>query len=193
MARPSIKQERRNQILDACETCLVRHGYTGTTLNRVADIAGLARPLIRHNLGNRDELLAAMVERFISRSDEDLEAWLSELPQADPLGTLIDWLFDPTTSDPHFFGVSAALSVAAMENENLERVLHQWNDRFIERLAMIVRGSRAEAEEIDVMAVAAGIAAIYLGSVPATKSGSAARFRLQCKAAAIRLIETLKR
>ena len=127
MARPSIKQERRNQILDACETRLVRYGYAGTTLGRVAETAGLARPLIRHNLGNRDALLAATVERFIRRSDEDLEAWLGALPDTDPLDTLVDWLFDPDTSDPHFIGVSGALGVAALEDEDLERVLHQWN------------------------------------------------------------------
>ena len=191
MARPNIKQERRNQILDACEICLVRYGYAGTTLNRVADEAGLARPLIRHNLGNRDDLLAATVERFINRSDEDMEAWLSALPRVNPLGRLIDWLFDPDTSDPHFIGVSDALSIAAMEDENLERVLHRWNDRFVERLATIVHASRPGTEESDAITVAAGIAAIYLGSEPGAKSGSARPFRLQCKAAAKRLIETL--
>lgn len=193
MARPSIKQERRNQILDACETCLVRYGYAGTTLNRVADTAGLARPLIRHNLGNRDALLAATVERFIRRSDEDLDTWLDALPDVNSLDTLIEWLFDPATSDPHFIGVSGALGVGALEDEELERVLHQWNDRFVERLAMIVRGSYPGAGEIDITTIAAGIAAIYLGSDPGSKISSATPFRQQCQAAAKRLVETLKR
>ncbi|MDJ0779398.1 MAG: TetR/AcrR family transcriptional regulator [Gammaproteobacteria bacterium] len=193
MARPSIKQERRNQILDACEICLVRYGYAGTTLSRVAETAGLARPLIRHNLGNREDLLAATVERFISRSDEDMEDWLSELPRADTLVNLIDWLFDPETSDPHFIAVSGALGVAAMTDENLEQVLHRWNDRFVDRLATIVIDSNPGTEESGAITVAAGIAAIYLGSEPGTKSSSARPFRLQCKAAAIRLTETLEK
>ena len=191
MARPSIKEQRRNQILDACEACLVRYGYDGTTLDRVADAAGLARPLIRHNLGNRDQLLAAMVERFINRSDEDMEAWLSALPDNDSLGTLIDWLFDPAASDPHFIGVCGALGVAALNDEKLEQILQNWNDRFVARLAKIVQASRPRAEETAVMTVAAGIAAIYLGSEHGTKSGTTTTFHQRCKAATLRLIETL--
>lgn len=47
--------------------------------------------------------------------------------------------------------------------------------------------------EADATTVAAGIAAIYLGSEPGVKFLPATPFRLQCRAAAIGLIETLKR
>ena len=55
MARPSVKEERREQILTAYEQCVARYGVEGATLDKVAEEAGLARPLIRHNIGNREE------------------------------------------------------------------------------------------------------------------------------------------
>ena len=191
MARPSIKQERRNQILDACEICLVQYGVAGTTLDRVAETAGLARPLIRHNLGNRAALLDATIERFIQRSDQDLEKWLADLPETNPVATLVDWLFDPDASDPHFFGLSAALSIAAIQDVRLAKLLREWNDRFVSRLATIVQASTPASRPEDVETVAAGIAAMYLGSDSGLSSESSAPFRQQCKAAATRLIETL--
>jgi len=40
MARPRIGEERREQILKAFETCVVRKGLAKTTLADVADEAG---------------------------------------------------------------------------------------------------------------------------------------------------------
>ena len=44
MGRPSIKAERREQILDAYETCVARFGVGGASLEKIAETAGLARP-----------------------------------------------------------------------------------------------------------------------------------------------------
>ena len=74
MARPSLKKERTDQILDALERCLAGYGLEGATQDRIAEEAGLARPLIRHNVGNRDDMLRLGLDRFIRRSDRELDA-----------------------------------------------------------------------------------------------------------------------
>ena len=61
MGRPSLANVRREQILDALERCLARDGLVGTTLEAVAEEAGVRRPVIRHYFGNRDELVAAVM------------------------------------------------------------------------------------------------------------------------------------
>ncbi|GAA1511227.1 AcrR family transcriptional regulator [Agromyces terreus] len=57
MARPSVAAERREQIIDATMTTIAEHGIHGTTLDRIADAAGMSRGHVRHFVGNRDRLL----------------------------------------------------------------------------------------------------------------------------------------
>ena len=67
MARPSKAEERKEQILDAFERCVVRTGLQGITLEKVAREAELPRSLVRHFVGNRDEMVEAVFERFMRR------------------------------------------------------------------------------------------------------------------------------
>lgn len=53
---------RRPQILDAFAACVARYGIDGSTLDRVAEEAGVTRALVRHYLGNRDEVVVALAE-----------------------------------------------------------------------------------------------------------------------------------
>jgi AcrR family transcriptional regulator len=69
MARPSKAEERREQILDAFERCVVRTGIQGITLEKVAKEAGLQRSLVRHFVGNREEMIDAVFDRFMHRAE----------------------------------------------------------------------------------------------------------------------------
>ena len=51
MGRKSLANERREQILDAFAIYLRQHGFEGCTLERVAEIAGVQRSIIRHYIG----------------------------------------------------------------------------------------------------------------------------------------------
>lgn len=93
MPRPSLAAVRREQILDALEHCLARHGLEGTSLDAVARAAGVARPVIRHYFGNRDALLAAAVARALSAYRADLDHALRELPREGRLAAFLDHLF----------------------------------------------------------------------------------------------------
>jgi AcrR family transcriptional regulator len=80
MARPSKAEERKEQILDAFERCVVLEGIQGVTLEKVAKEAGLPRSLVRHFVGNRDDMVAAVFDRFALRA----EALWSGLSQRRP-------------------------------------------------------------------------------------------------------------
>jgi AcrR family transcriptional regulator len=82
MARPTLKLERHTQILDAFEACVPRHGMEGVTLAKTTDEAGLARPLVCHNIGNRDDLLKALVDRYLQNSRDKMTTLLDALPVA---------------------------------------------------------------------------------------------------------------
>ncbi len=191
MARPNLKSERRSQIIDACEICFARYGVEGTTLDRVAEEAGLARPLIRHNVGNRDELIAATVERFIERSDDAIRRTIDALPRDNRIKTLIDWLFDPAMSDSGFTRVSDALTTAAANDPALARTMRDWTRRFVSTLAEVIDETCPGIDAQESNAVAAGMTAAYFMTESVSTMGPMTDIRSACKEAAIRLADTL--
>lgn len=74
MARPRLSDQRQEEILAAFEACVVRQGLEKTTLEDVAQAAGQQRSLVRHFAGNRSDMVAALIERMVRRSEERLRA-----------------------------------------------------------------------------------------------------------------------
>lgn len=161
MARPEIKEDRREQILDAFETCVARYGLEGATLGKTAEIAGLARPLIRHNVGNREDLQQALVDRFLSQSRQSMENLIAFLPGQNRLKAMIDMLFDPRYANPKLVQVFNALSAAAPDDQELADRLQQWLQDFVLRLENVIRQDYPEASDRRISAVAAGLSGIY--------------------------------
>lgn len=93
MGRKSLATERRKQILDAFAICLRQYGFEGTTLERVAEEAGVQRSIIRHYIGNRDDLITAAVDRIIHAYKAELANAIENLPQAELVPELLNFLF----------------------------------------------------------------------------------------------------
>ncbi len=76
---------RREQILDAARDLIVRDGFAGASMHAIARAAGLTRPALYAEFGDRDELFAALVDREERRVLDMAMASMPELPpDADP-------------------------------------------------------------------------------------------------------------
>lgn len=191
MSRPIVKSERREQILDAFEVCVARYGIDGATLARTAEQAGLARALIRHNIGNREELLAALVTRFLANSRDSMAELIEELPRKDRLRSLVDWLFDPDDFDSQIVQVSNALIAASSEDPGLARRMQAWRDDFLAQLQAVIAAERPTAEPARVAAVAAGLMGIYFNVEALYPLGEAQQLTEASKDAALLLLKSL--
>ncbi|MAN60656.1 MAG: hypothetical protein CMI60_01790 [Parvibaculum sp.] len=98
MARAKIEEERKEQILQAFEACVIRHGLAKTTLQKVADEAGLPRSLVRYFVGNRDSMVNLLIARMIDRGEATI-ADAQQAGRANTLNNLIDTVFDRTFGD----------------------------------------------------------------------------------------------
>ena len=102
MPRPSIATERQEEILQAFEVCALRKGLAATTLADVAEEAGLPRPLVRHFMGNRAELVAGLIDRMMLRASEAIEQAISasgDQPEDELLRVVLNTAFaDPITN-----------------------------------------------------------------------------------------------
>lgn len=93
MGRKSRAGERREELLDAFERCIVKFGLEGTSLEQIADEAGMTRSVIRHYIGNRDELVDALIERIIDQYSGQLEAAYANVAPDNLISHTLDTMF----------------------------------------------------------------------------------------------------
>lgn len=93
MGRPDLSEERTTQILDAFERCVARYGLEGSSLERVAEEANVKRSILRHYVGNRDDLIIALAERVVAKYREHTLIVIKELTEQDRITKLIEFFF----------------------------------------------------------------------------------------------------
>lgn len=154
MSRPSLKEQRYQQVMDAYESCVARYGLDGATLERIADKADLARPLIRHNVGNRRELLVGLMRRFEERCNE----FINQLQPITSPEQLVQALFQ---RDCDTVRLAYALIAVAPDNEIAEHQVQRWQ-RLLKQLLVSSLSSKYPNASVEAInAVAVGISAIY--------------------------------
>ncbi len=190
MARPSVKEKRTEEILDAFERCVARYGVEGSTLEKIAEQAGLRRSLLRHYIGNREELIEALLERFISRSNTVM-AQMTTLLEDASAAKFIEYLFYEEDGDTSAL-VSQALIVAAAEHENIRIQMTEWGAQFTAQLSNIISGIYPTISEADLNEIATGIEGIYFNYASFAVLGKSEKMKKASIGAALRLLKTIE-
>lgn len=134
MARPSKSIERRGEILAAFERCVIERGFERTTLANVAEKVGLPRSLVRHFIGNRDEMTKALIDRLLERAQGQIDAMPSQQRLDDIVRLLMGTVFDDPTTNI----VIMELWHVAIRDDELRGSLAGVYDSFIERVATML-------------------------------------------------------
>ena len=166
MARPNLSHERREQILDAFARCVARRGLAATTLEEVAQEAGMKRSILRHYIGNRAALVSALLDRLLGRWRQELEELAAYVAAAPTVERLVDGLYWQGGDD---LPLAGALTEAARHDVALAAWLADWLREEERALAaMLVKiAPKAGAERLAI--AAHGIVAIhndYLYGIP---------------------------
>jgi AcrR family transcriptional regulator len=66
--------DRAAQLLDVVEKLALREGLAAVTMQRIADLAGVAKPVVYRHFGNASLALLAVLERRWAEIDADLDA-----------------------------------------------------------------------------------------------------------------------
>lgn len=161
MARPSVKAERTEEILDAFERCVARLGIEGTTLERIAEESGLRRSLLRYHVGNRDKLVQALADRYIERTRQESEALQDSMPKDNACPALLDALFNSTEEkDIQYILVAEALVAGAGLYPSIKERMVQWYRNYVEAVANIIKIDYPDSSEDEIRVVAWGIVSI---------------------------------
>jgi len=191
MPRPSLKAQRTEEILDAVERCVIRDGVNGATLERIGEEAGMQRSLLRHNVGNRETLIEAFLNRFFEKSNKEVFQMLEYLPKINRVSTLLDFLFDEKYANKKLSLVALALTTAAATNDSIRSQLSEWNNNFIYLIAEELQRSFSKNTSNECHVVAIGVVGIYFNSESMCSLGSSDNIRNGSKLAAHRLILSL--
>ena len=128
MGRKSLAEERTEQILDAFERCIVKYGYEGSSLEKIAEEAGVKRSIIRHYIGNREELTEALLSRIMKEEADMTEEAQTHLSAKDLRKSLLDFLFlsDYDVESKHIEILLKALWYSAEKDERIRKLLHSF-------------------------------------------------------------------
>lgn len=193
MARPSLKEQRSKEILDAFARCVARYGVEGSTLDRIAEEAGVKRTLLRHYIGNRDDLIAALGARVEADFMVRTEALFDALPPTGRVEWLIEALFHTDSqSSAEDVAVAQALISASDLYPDIAKSLRAWVLSFDSLIVGELAASYPDAREADIQAVAFGLLGIYLNADALAPLGLPRRFGAAAKTAARKLVETLE-
>ena len=135
-----MDEQRRAQILASLELCIVEQGLAKTSLNDVAARAGLARPLVRHFVGNRDSMVELLFQSLIDRGEAQLEALASE-DNPPNLDHMLDLLFGGLFSNSASNVVVSELWSLARNSNDIQARLRSLYERIFD---LLIDGMKAE-------------------------------------------------
>jgi len=154
----------RSAILEATIAVIARHSLSGTTVQLVAEAAGVAPGTVILHFERKEALLTAALDHVILEFEQARRRAL-EAAAGDPvaaLNGLIDMTFDPRVSDPArvavwyaFWGEARARRVYLERVDGLDDAYHTDLLRLCEEL--IARGGHAH---LNAEAVAIGFAGL---------------------------------
>lgn len=193
MPRPSLKDVRSAEILAAFASCVARFGLEGATQERIAEAAGVKRTILRHYLGNRDEMIDALIDFVVANFDAQSRALFDTLPSTDRVTALLDVLFGVSgRTNPDMVLVFEALVAASDRHPKARKILLAWTQRFIDAVECELAAAFPSAAKDKIAAAGHGIVALYFNADSLHPLRPPKRWDRASRAAANLLIDSLK-
>jgi AcrR family transcriptional regulator len=193
MGRPSLASTRRPQILRAFEDCVLKYGLEGSSLERIAQQAGVRRSLIRHYFGNKADLTEALIAGIIERTIAESQNLGDAAGERAGAEALARYLAGSRFADKRDDALVDALMAASHRDARLRAQLRRKYQAFHRAIELQLRSSFPAGTTDDIRTTAYGLMCLAVGSAsmhdiefPASKGGDA-------QITAIQMIESLRR
>lgn len=163
MGRPSMAGQRIEEILDALELCIIEQGIQASSLESIADKAGLKRSILRHYIGNRDQIIVALSQRWRNIYSQQWQQLLSWLPSENKAESLIEAIFSIGSSD-RVKGtiIGEAIFSEAKRLPEVKQDQEQVMAEFLHIFSEVLTSDHPGADATDIDLVCHGIYANYL-------------------------------
>ncbi len=162
MARKSVKIQRSKEIIDAFERCIAKWGLDGASLERIATESGIKRPALRHFIGNRNELIIALVKSMVGEYKFAQSSMTKILRKADrgPDELISMLLFQSDLTSSSRILVLMNLYAAAPRYPKVQKELRDWYKNYVNWTADRLQEFKPKADKKLVKVVASGLIGI---------------------------------
>src|SRR5215470_201116 len=192
MGRPSLASTRRPQILRAFEDCVLKFGLEGSSLQRIAQQAGVRRSLIRHYFGNKDDLTEALVAGIIERTIAESLDLAKAAGQQAGAEALVGYLTGSDFADERDDALVDALMAASHRDAGLRAQLRRKYRAFQRAIEQQLRSSFPGATTDDIRATAYSLMCLAVGSASMHDIEFSDSKRSYARQSAIQLIDSLR-
>lgn len=142
--RERTRQAVQAELLDVAQGLFVARGYESTTVDQIAEAAGMSKRSFFRYFGSKEDLVIgkhdAVVDTFVS----SLEARPTDEPLWTSLRRVFDYVVD-YAEDAELAARMAVMDVVVQSSDSLRAAYLERINRAQERMAAIARG-RAEAQ-----------------------------------------------
>ncbi|CAM2006600.1 TetR/AcrR family transcriptional regulator [Acanthopleuribacter pedis] len=193
MGRKNMSEERRAMILDAFEVCVGKYGFDGTSLERVAEQAGFRRGLVRHYLGNRDDMVLALAKRMVARYYSQVDELLAHMGAGLDVAGVVALFFPQQDEDQgdHEVMMMEHLIAVSRRYPDIQTMLTEWLDDFVTRLAAVLSGIYPQAGEERAWQAAYGLIGLYFNEESMASVQLPARYNEAARQSATALLTHL--
>jgi AcrR family transcriptional regulator len=164
--RPDVSQERRNQIIAAAIAVFTRLGFHAARIEDIAKEAKLSKGALYWYFKSKDDIIAAIMDRFIDREMVELEDALKlQAPVSEKLMKLNGMIVDEMESMLDLMPILYEFYAAATRRKDIRKALVQFfrpTQQLFSRL--IQQGiDSGEFANVDTEVVAVDLIALYEG------------------------------
>ncbi len=131
MGRKNLKDQRSAEIIAALERCIAKRGLEGTTLEQIAEEAGTSRRIIRHYLGNREELILTAINQIEKKHLDSAREVMGDFQAEARLESALNYLFSEKFNNLPLNNLLAGLLASAVRgDETIRGAMKRIYDKF---------------------------------------------------------------
>lgn len=142
-------QRQAERILEAAYECLSKHGYSGTSMQRIADEAGTQKRMVHYYFSTREHLLDQVARRVGDRLLAQVHEAIEGLEDPAEIVTVgVDRLWDEVKADPQLQAVYFGLAAESATDPSLRETLSYINDGYRKMIHELVRSARGRGVDV---------------------------------------------
>jgi AcrR family transcriptional regulator len=140
---------RADEIVEAAFRCLARDGYAATSMQRIADEAGLSKRMLHYYFDTRERLFEEVVRRVGDRLLAGVADAVASLDQpADIVSAGFERLWQAVTNDPELHAVYFGLVAESVTDPDLRRTVEYVKDGYRDLIGQLIRRVRERGIEL---------------------------------------------
>ena len=164
--RPDVSQERRNQIITAAIAVFTRLGFHEARIDDIAQEAELSKGALYWYFKSKDDIIAAIMERFIDREMVELEDVLKlEAPVSEKLARLNGMMVSEMQSMLDLMPILYEFYAAATRRKDVRKALIRFFRPMQQLFSRLIQQGidSGEFRKVDAEVVAVDLIALYEG------------------------------